>query len=66
MKNLLKAWFTTLVGIAIIVITGLMVYNGKSTWVWEGIAGITVGTVLLFAPRTFEKLFEKLLDKFVK
>lgn len=66
MRNILKGWFTSIIGAIIIIITGYMIYTGKTTWIWEGIAGITIGTVLLFAPETFEKLFEKLIDKFTK
>lgn len=66
MKNILKGWFTSIVGCVLIILTGYMIYSGKSTWVWEGISGVSIGTVLLLSPRTLEKVFEKIIEKITK
>jgi hypothetical protein len=63
-RNILKAWVTSIIGIAAMVITLVLVYNDKMDFVWDGVAGLTIGTTLLLAPRTIEKQFSNLVGRF--
>jgi len=66
MKNIIKGIITSLLGFLIIFVTLIMVFIGNAAWVWEGIAGITLGVILLFAPDTLIKNFVELIGKFTK
>lgn len=62
-QNILKGYFTTLVGVATVVITLLLIYNDKMDFVWNGVAGLSIGTVLILAPQSIERLFVSMIDK---
>lgn len=63
MSNILKGWLTTIVGLIAIVITLVGIYLGKIDWVWNGLAGVTVGVVLILSPQTLEQKFLDILNK---
>jgi hypothetical protein len=62
-KNIFKAWITSIAGLIVLGITIFMVFHKDINWQWEGMLGVCVGTVLLLAPQTFEKTFNKIIDK---
>lgn len=67
MKNIFKGWITTLIGIVVIVATFYGIYKGNIEWVWNGVAGVCLGVILLFSKPTFlEKNFDLLVSKFTK
>jgi len=59
--NILKCWFTSILGVLILLGTCYMIFFNNMEWVWEGIAGISIGTVLLFAPKTLERRFIEII-----
>jgi len=61
-KHLIKGWITSIVGVATMVISLVLVFTGKIDFVWDGLAGLGIGTVLLMAPRTIEKQFMKIFS----
>lgn len=54
-RNVISGWATTIVGIATMIISLVLVWQKVFDFVWEGIGGLTIGTVLLMAPKTIEK-----------
>lgn len=51
-KNIVKGIITSAIGVATMVVTLLLIFAGTLDFVWEGIAGLTMGTILLLAPDT--------------
>jgi type IV secretory pathway VirB2 component (pilin) len=49
LKNL-KEPISNMIGVAIITVTTIMLYQVKITWQWEGIIGVGVGCFLFFVP----------------
>lgn len=67
MKNILKGLLTTLIGLVVLFITIKGIYNGTTEWVWNGIAGIVIGVILIFSrPTLFEEKLSEFLSKFNK
>lgn len=64
MKNITKGWITSLVGVLSMVITLIMIWKGNMDFVWDGVAGLTIGTTLLLAPKTVEQAFTNFISKF--
>ncbi len=62
-QNILKGYLTTLVGVATVVVTLVVVFRGTMEFVWNGVAGLCIGTALILAPQTIEKIFMKILEK---
>ena len=54
-RNVISGWATTIIGIVAMVISLILVWQKVFDFVWEGIGGLSIGTVLLMAPRTIEK-----------
>lgn len=63
--NMLKGWITSVIGVVTMGMTLYLIFNGTFTFVWEGVAGLSIGTVLLIAPTTIETAFIKILERFV-
>lgn len=66
LDNILKAWFTSLAGIATVALSLFLVWKGTFDFVWEGIGGLAIGTILLLAPRTIEKNVSRWIDSLGK
>lgn len=49
LKNM-KDPISDLIGVIIIGITLMMMYEGKLTWMWDGAIGVGVGCFLFFVP----------------
>ena len=54
-KNVVKGIITSLVGVIVMGITLILVFTGVMDWVWNGIGGLVIGTVLLLSPDTLVK-----------
>lgn len=54
-KNIIKGIITSAIGVATMIVTLLLIWAGTIDFVWEGIAGLAIGTILLLAPDTFVK-----------
>lgn len=63
-RNVIKGWITSIIGIACMALTLILVYLDKMDFIWDGIAGLSIGTILLMAPQTIEKYFIDLFSKF--
>ncbi len=64
--NNLKDPVTDLAGLVIMVITVAEKYQGKITWVWEGMAGIAVGFALFMMPdQWIADVLQRISDKFL-
>lgn len=67
LSNILKGWLTTVLGLFILFLVSRSLYNHSITFVWDGIAGIVIGVVLLVAKPTFlEEKFNDLISKYTK
>lgn len=64
MKNILKGYITTLIGLAICYITYTKIEDGSFSFVWEGIAGFGLGVVLILTPDDFVKIIKNSVNKF--
>lgn len=60
--NLIKGWITSIIGIITMIVSLLLVFTGQIDFVWDGVAGLSIGTVLLMAPQTIEKQFIRLFS----
>lgn len=49
-ENAIKDWITSLMGVIIYAITTVFIWQKVMDFIWEGIAGYTLGTVLLMFP----------------
>lgn len=65
-KNVINGWVTTIVGIATMVISLVLVWQKVFDFVWEGIGGLVIGTFLLMAPRTIEKILMEAIKSWGK
>lgn len=63
-ENIYKGILTTIFGCITLIIVLILVFMSKMTFVWNGVAGIVIGTVLLLSPDTLINEFGKLIDKF--
>lgn len=59
-KNVLKGWITSIIGVITMVLTLVLVFCDQIDFVWDGVAGLSIGTILLMAPQTIEKYFVRL------
>lgn len=63
-KNIFKSLVTTLLGVAVVLVTLLLVFTGTMDWIWNGIAGVVIGTVLILAPDTLVTKVSEFFGKF--
>lgn len=61
-SNILKGWITTLISLVIYIITSVMIWRGTFDFLWEGIGGYAIGTILLLAPDNIVALVNKWMD----
>lgn len=54
-KNIVKGIITSAIGVATMVTTLMLLFSGSISFVWEGIAGLAMGVILLLAPDTIIK-----------
>lgn len=54
-RNVISGWATTIIGIVTMIISLVLVWQKVFDFVWEGIGGLAMGTILLIAPKTIEK-----------
>lgn len=64
MKNIFKSIITTFFGILIMILTLGLIFVGSMDWVWEGIAGMVIGTVLILSPDTLVTKIGDFINKF--
>lgn len=55
-KKLIGGIISTIAGILIIAMTLIFIWKGIFTWLWEGVAGISIGTILLLVPESIERI----------
>jgi hypothetical protein len=58
-----KKGLTVLMGVAIFVVTLISLYNGIITWVYEGLAGVSVSILLVWLPNEIAKLILAIIKK---
>lgn len=61
-KNIIKGWITSIIGVVTMVLTLFLVYMDQMDFVWNGVAGLSIGVILLMAPRTIEKYFVRFFE----
>lgn len=54
-RNVIKGVITSIIGVIVMFITISLVFTGVMDWVWNGIGGLVIGTVLLLSPDTLVK-----------
>ncbi len=64
--NIIKGWVTTLIGTATMIVSLILVWRGVIDFIWEGVGGLTIGCVLLLAPRTVEKKVSQVINGWSK
>jgi hypothetical protein len=66
LKNI-KDPITDIIGLVIMIVTIIEKYNGHIDWIWEGVAGITIGCALFVMPDEWlNGTIKKVGDKFTK
>lgn len=64
----LKNWkepISSLIGLAIIVLTILSMYNAQITWIWDGIIGTSIGALFFMIPDKVIKLIYSTAKKVI-
>ncbi len=61
-NNIVKGYITTLAGLALYTITSILLYRGSISFWPDSFIGYSIGTILVLAPRSIEKLFEKFVS----
>lgn len=63
----IKAPITSLIGLAISIVTILSIYQGNISWQYEGLIGVSVGILFFLIPDKVVNLmlatFKKIIDK---
>lgn len=54
-RNILKGVITSIFGVVTMVVTLFLVFTDSMDFIWEGLAGLGFGTLLLLAPDTIVK-----------
>lgn len=65
-RNIISGWATTIVGIVTMIITLVLVWQKVFDFVWEGVAGLSIGTILLVTPRAVERAIIELIRSWGK
>ena len=55
-KSVFDGIITTIIGLIVYAITILFLSTKQISFVWEGIAGLATGTILLCVPKAVEKI----------
>lgn len=63
-KNIFKAVVSSVIGIATMIITLILVFTGAIHFVWDGLAGLGAGIILLFTPQSVERLVSQGVKSF--
>jgi len=53
--NILKGWITSIIGVILLIVSVVLIVDGRLPVVWEGIGLICMAVILLYAPQTIEK-----------
>lgn len=60
--NVIRGWLTTIIGVVTTAVTLILVYHKVFDFIWEGLAGLAVGAILITAPQTIEKKISEIID----
>jgi len=63
--NVIKGYITSIIGVSCMVITLFLVFTGTMDFVWNGVAGLVIGCILLIAPKTLERKFVEVVGSIV-
>lgn len=55
-RNAIQGWATTIVGLITMGITLYLIFTGQMVFMWNGVLGLGMGSILVMAPKTIEKL----------
>ena len=61
-RNAIQGWATTIIGIATMILSLILIWTGVIDFLWEGVGGLSIGCILLMAPKTIEDKVSKLID----
>lgn len=53
-ENILKGTITSLIGVTTMIITLVLLWTRAIDFVWNGVAGLCIGCILLLAPKAIE------------
>lgn len=53
--NVIKGWFTSIMGGVVMILTTVLLFTKDIAFVWEGLAGLGAGVIILMMPETIEK-----------
>lgn len=59
--NMIKGWLTSILGVLFIAAALFLWFIGVIDLVWDGVAAIILGVILLYAPRTIEKKLSEVI-----
>lgn len=51
-RNIIKGIITSIIGVITMILTLFLVFTSTIDFIWSGIAGLSIGTILLLAPDT--------------
>lgn len=60
-QNIVKGWITTIIGTITMILTLFLIFTKVIDFMWEGIAGLSIGCILVMAPKTIEKKVSELI-----
>lgn len=60
--NIIRGWATTIIGLITTIVSLILVYKGVFDFVWEGVAGLAIGALLITAPQTIEKKISSIIS----
>ena len=64
-NNIVKSIITTIFGILTMLVTLFLVFIGSIDFIWSGIAGISIGAILVLSPDTLVTKLGDFIGKFV-
>lgn len=65
-SNIFKSIITTILGVATVIVTLILIFVGTIGFIWEGIAGLVIGTLLIISPDTIVTNTGVFIGRFTK
>lgn len=60
-SNVVKGWITTVIGTVTTILTLILIYKGVFDFTWEGLCGLSIGALLIIAPKTIESKISQII-----
>ena len=64
--NIIKGTISSLIGVATMIVTLILIWTGAIHFIWDGVAGLSIGCILLFTPQIIETAVLELIKSWGK